>query len=411
MSILTFHNLSQSFGATDIFAGLHASVPPKARIGLVGPNGIGKTTLLQLLAGLSKPTSGGVHVAKGIAVGYLRQEAMHAFRQPQNTVYEEMLTAFGALRALESQLRDLEEKMSAGDFSEALLEKYGVIQEAFERQGGYDYDVRIRQALTGLGFRREHWSMPLAHCSGGQKTRALLARLLLEKPDVLILDEPTNHLDVAAIEWLEGYLRIWEGALLIVSHDRYFLDRVVNHIWEMTRSGIETYRGNYSAYLQQREDRWALRDEEFEATKENFLRKLDFIKRNIVRASSSDRAKGELKRLIRHVKAVEVGGTAVLKMDWSKFSLEMGVSGAKWNVAQVEQRIKALENPNPRHAQLTMTLRPEHKSGRLVLHHEQLTVGYPDTPLFTADDVRLYRQECAAFIGPNGTGKTTFCAP
>ncbi|MEM7113693.1 MAG: ABC-F family ATP-binding cassette domain-containing protein [Chloroflexota bacterium] len=408
MSILTFHNLSQSYGASDIFAGLHASMPPKAKIGLVGANGIGKTTLLRLLAGQQKPKSGGIHLAKGTTVGYLQQEAMHAFRQPQNSVYAEMLTAFADVRALESQLRELEAKMSAGDFSEALLEKYGAIQDAFELAGGYDYDVRIRQALDGLGFRKEHWEMPLAHCSGGQKTRALLARLLLEQPDLLILDEPTNHLDVAAIEWLEGYLRMWSGALLIVSHDRYFLDRVVNSIWEMTRNGIESYRGNYSAYLRQREERWALRDEEFEATKANFLRKLDFIKRNIVRASSTDRAKGEMRRLVRQVKAVEIGGTAVLNMDWSQFSAEMGVSGSKWNVAQVEQRIKALENPNPRHMQLKMRLEAGAKSGRLILQSHDLEIGYPQTPLFTADDIRLYRQECAAFIGPNGTGKTTF---
>ena len=408
MSILTFHNLGQAFGANDIFAGLTASVPPQAKIGIVGPNGIGKTSLLQILAGLVRPTSGGVQVAKGTAVGYLRQEAMHAFRQPHNTVYDEMLTVFADLRDLESQLRHLEAQMSRGDFSAALLDRYGALQEQFELGGGYEYEVRIQQTLDGLGFKRKHWQMPLAHCSGGQKTRALLARLLLEQPDLLILDEPTNHLDVAALEWLEGHLRMWAGALLIVSHDRYFLDRVVDTIWEMGRGGIESYRGNYSAYLTQREERWTLRDETFRATQENFLKKLDFIKRNITRASSSDRAQGELKRLVREVKAVEVGGTAVLEMDWSKFAAEMGVSGTRWNVSTLEQKIKGLENPNPRSQQIHMSLAVGGKSGRLVLHSNGLRVGYPSTPLFAVDEINLYRQECAALIGPNGTGKTTF---
>ncbi|HEX6383388.1 MAG TPA: ATP-binding cassette domain-containing protein, partial [Anaerolineae bacterium] len=253
MSILTFYNLGQSFGAVDIFGGLSGSIAHGGKVGLVGPNGIGKTTLLRVLAGLARPGSGGVHLASGTRVGYLRQEAMRAFANQDNTVYEEMLTVFADLRQQAEQLRQMEVAMSNGEFSAPLLDRYGAVQEAFELAGGYDYKVRIQQVLDGLGFGREQWHMPLAHCSGGQKTRALLARLLLEEPDLLILDEPTNHLDVEAIEWLENRLRAWEGAMLVVSHDRYFLDKVVNTIWEMSRNGIEAYRGNYSAYLLQRE--------------------------------------------------------------------------------------------------------------------------------------------------------------
>ena len=196
MSILTFNNLGQSFGAADIFSGLSGTIAHGGKVGLVGPNGIGKTTLLRLLAGLAPPASGGIHLAPGTRVGYLRQEAMRAFAHQNNTVYEEMLTVFAPLQKQAQQLRQMETAMSSGNFSAELLDRYGALQEAFELAGGYDYEVRIRQTLDGLGFDREQWPMPLAHCSGGQKTRALLARLLLEEPDLLVLDEPTNHLDV-----------------------------------------------------------------------------------------------------------------------------------------------------------------------------------------------------------------------
>jgi ATP-binding cassette subfamily F protein 3 len=409
MSILTFYNLSQSFGAIDIFTGLAASIPHRAKIGLVGPNGVGKTTLLRIMAGVSQPKTGVIHLAKGTSVGYLHQEAEHAFADQDHTLYDEMLTVFAGLRAQEAQLREMELAMSSGDISETFLETYGALQEAFELAGGYDYEVRIRQALDGLGFKEQQQRMPLSHCSGGQKTRALLARLLLEKPDLLILDEPTNHLDVVALEWLEKTLQSWAGAMLIVSHDRYFLDRVVDNIWEMSRNGLESYRGNYSAYLHQREERWARREEEFKAARARFLKDLDFVKRNIARASTTDRAKGLLKRLIRDVKAVEAGGVQALNESWLRFTEEgPGISGEKWTVADVEQHIKALESPNPRQAQLKMDLGATGRGGNIVLRTKNLEIGYPGTPLFRADDIELLRQECAALIGPNGAGKSTF---
>ena len=408
MSILTFNNLGQSFGAVDIFVGLSGSLPNDGKVGLVGPNGIGKTTLLRLLAGLDTPAQGGIHIAKEVRVGYLRQEAVAAFADCDNTIFEEMLTVFAHLEKMERQLRRMETSMSQGDFTETLLNRYGTIQETYEQAGGYDYDVRIRQVLTGLGFGADLWSMPLAYCSGGQKTRALLARLLLEKPDLLILDEPTNHLDVAAMAWLEGVLRGWSGALLIVSHDRYFLDKVVDRIWEMSRNGIETYRGNYSAYLCQREERWTERDETFCAVQARFLKKVDFIKRNIARATTTDRAKGEMRRLVREVKAVEVGGIQALDVPWSQFMDSANISGDKWHVPELERRIKELENPNPRLDQPHMQLRRSHRSQRTVLRTTDLLVGYPDNPLFLAEDIYLERGEVAALIGANGTGKSTF---
>ena len=226
MSILTLSNLGFAFGDFDVFLGINASIPNDGKVGLVGPNGIGKTTLLRLIAGLGQPSIGSVHRARGTRIGYLAQEAVDAFAGHHNTVHDEMLTVFAGLRAQEENLRTLEARM-AHEPHEELMAEYSAAQEAFEHAGGYDYEMRIRQVLYGLGFDPSDWDQPLGQLSGGQKTRALLARLLLERPDLLILDEPTNHLDFQAVEWLEGLLKTWDGALLVVSHDRYFLDNVV----------------------------------------------------------------------------------------------------------------------------------------------------------------------------------------
>jgi ATP-binding cassette subfamily F protein 3 len=409
MSILTLSNLTQSYGDFDVFVGLTASIPKDGKFGLVGPNGVGKTTLLRILAGLDAPSAGSVSVASGTRIGYLRQEAMEAFAGRENTVYAEMLTVFNELKQQERELRALEHRMAEGDTSDTLLARYSAAQEQFERAGGYDYEVRIGQVLQGLGFGREDWQTPLSHLSGGQKTRALLGRLLLERPDLLILDEPTNHLDVEAVEWLEGVLRIWDGALLLVSHDRYFLDRVVNRIWEMSRTGMEEYRGNYSAYVQQRQERWTLRENEFETIRQKFLKELDYVKRNIARDSTTNMAKGRLQRLIREVKVVEAGGLHLLNSkNWGQVMEEVSISDTKWSVMDVEQHIKALSSPLQRPPTLNLRLDSKVRSGKLVLRTSELTIGYPNAPLFTADPIELHRGECAAIIGPNGTGKSTF---
>jgi ATP-binding cassette subfamily F protein 3 len=409
MSMLTLTNVGQSYGDFDVFSGINASIPNDAKIGLVGPNGIGKTTLLRILAGLDAPHTGSVNIAQGTRIGYLRQEAMDAFAQRDSTVYAEMLTVFGDIKAQEAVLQEMEARMAAGDHSAELLEQYSEAQQAFELAGGYEYEIRISQVLYGLGFEKEDWDIPLVQLSGGQKTRALLARLLLESPDLLILDEPTNHLDVQAIEWLEGVLKTWSGALLIVSHDRYFLDRVVDRIWEMSRAGIELYRGNYSAYLLQRQERWERREAEFNAIQEKFLKELDYIKRNIARDATSNMAKGRLKRLIREVRVVQAGGLqTLLDKNWGQVMDEVDISEARWGVMDVEQAIKSLQSPIQRPPVLAMRLKSTLRSGHLVLRTTAMEIGYPGTTLFQADPIQLERQECAALIGPNGTGKTTF---
>ena len=409
MSILTLTNLGQSYGDFDVFLGITASIPNDGKVGLVGPNGIGKTTLLRILAGLDFASSGGVHVAQGTRIGYLRQEAMEAFSGRDNTVYAEMLSVFGEIKVQEANLHDLEARMAGGDASAELLAAYSAAQQAFELAGGYEYELRIDQVLHGLGFDKVDWDTPLGRLSGGQKTRALLARLLLERPDLLILDEPTNHLDVEAIEWLENMLRTWSGALLVVSHDRYFLDTVVDRIWEMSRHGIETYRGNYSAYVQQRHERWERREAEFDAIKEKFLRELDYVKRNIARDSTTNMAKGRLRRLIREVRVVQSGGLqALLDKQWGQVMDEVDISSTRWGVMDVEQAIKSLQSPIRRPPELNLKLKTTLRSGNLVLRTDPLVIGYPGYRLFTADPIQLERQECAALIGPNGAGKTTF---
>jgi len=407
--MLTLSNVSQSYGDFDVFLGISAGVPNDAKIGMVGPNGIGKTTLLRILAGLEQPSGGQLFVAQGTRLGYLRQEAMDAFRGRDNTIYQEMITVFQNLREQEAHLHRLQDRMAQGDSSDTLLAEYSKLHDQFEHAGGYTIDVRIDQVLDGLGFAKSDWDTSLNQLSGGQKTRALLARLLLEQPDLLILDEPTNHLDVDAIEWLENTLRTWEGALLIVSHDRYFLDRVVNRIWEMSRTGVEEYRGNYSAYVLQRQERWERRQAEFDTIKEKFLSELDFIKRNIARDSTRDQAKGRMKRLIREVRVVEAGGLHLLNSkNWGQVMDEVNISGSRWEVADVEQAIKALESPVIRPPQLHLRLQTNLRSGNYVLRSTPLQIGYPGTLLFDAAPIELMRGECAALIGPNGTGKSTF---
>ena len=406
---MKFQNIGKAFGAVDLFTGLSADVPRGARIGLVGPNGIGKTTLLRILIRQQLPTAGDVFVSKGTRIGYLEQEAADGFTGLKQTVFEEMLNVFGELRTREAALRRMETEMAEGATSEALLARYGTAQEAFAHDGGYDYELQIQQVLSGLGFLDEQQHMLVAHCSGGQKTRALLARLLLEKPDLLVLDEPTNHLDIEAVAWLESVLQRWEGALIVVSHDRYFLDQIVTVVWEMSRRGIETYRGNYSAYLMQREERWAWRIKEFETVQERFLKNLDFVKRNIVRASTTNRAKGLLKRLTREVQAVQLGGTEALNQKWSEFMRSNPqMAKTSWGVSEVESAIKGLSAPNPGAARFKLRLRTGQRGGDLVLRANEVEIGYPATPLFHIDELLLQRGRCAALIGANGTGKTTF---
>jgi ATP-binding cassette subfamily F protein 3 len=407
MSILNADNLGVSFGAFDLFKGISVSIANDSKIGLIGPNGVGKTTLLLILAGINPPTSGNVFLARGRRLGYLRQEAMDAFLDRDNTVYAEMLTVFSNLIARQARLNEMEASMSAGDHSLELLEEYGRAQEAFDKDGGYEFDVRIQQTLDGLGLGKNCWDMPLSQLSGGQKTRALLARLLLEKPDLLMLDEPTNHLDIEAVEWLEHALESWGGAVLIVSHDRYFLDNTVNTIWEMGRTGMEVYKGNYSAYLLQRQERWEYYERVFSEEKARLLNEVDYIQRNWVRDSSHAQALGRLRRLTRDLAIVDAYGIMAFRSGkkWHEFDLH---ADRPLDVIDAIRKVNAISMPSGRPPQIRPNLSAAQTSGTIVLRSAQVTVGYPGNVLFTAREIELRRGECAALIGPNGAGKTTF---
>jgi ATP-binding cassette, subfamily F, member 3 len=371
MALVTGTNLARSFGADDIFGGVSVSIPHGARIALVGPNGAGKTTLLRLLARLDEPTGGTVTHARHLRIGFLPQEAELTL-SGQGTLWDEMLAVFAGLIAQEARLSALADTLASHPENADLLAQYGDAQHTFEQAGGYEYPIRIKQVLAGLGFDETDIERPLGQLSGGQKTRALLARLLLEDPDLLILDEPTNHLDIRAVEWLEGWLKGFPGALLIVSHDRYFMDSLVGHVWELIFGQLEEYRGNYSAYVNQREERHTRLLKEYERQQEFVEKEQDYIRRNIA-GQNTRQAQGRRKRLERYL------------------------------------RDEAIARPREQRS-ISIRLDARRRSGDKVLMTRDLVVGYHDdgVPLFEVPDITLYRGECAALIGPNGAGKTTF---
>jgi ATP-binding cassette subfamily F protein 3 len=371
MSVLVGQNVARSFGADDIFQNVSVSIPHGARIALVGPNGTGKTTLLRILAGLDDPSEGKVMRAKGVRIGVLHQEADLSL-DGQKTLHDEMLLAFSDLLAQEARVHDLAEQLAHRSDDTELLEAYGQAQMRFEAEGGYEFPLRIQQVLGGLGFEEADFTRPISQLSGGQKTRALLGRLLLEEPDLLILDEPTNHLDIQAIEWLEHWLKNFRGALLVVSHDRYFMDNVVTQVWELIFGQLEEYKGTYSAYARQREERHTFLLNEYERQQEHVRKTEDYIARNIA-GQNTRQAQGRRKRLERFL------------------------------------RDEAILRPRELRA-MRLRLDTHRISGEKVITTKNLMIGYHDdgVPLFSVPDISLMRGECAALIGPNGAGKSTF---
>jgi ATP-binding cassette subfamily F protein 3 len=367
MSILVAERVAKSFDPQDVFWDVSCSIAHGDRIALVGRNGTGKTTLLRILAGWEPPTSGRVHRAKGLRIGFLPQGAT---LEGEHSLWQEMMTVFEPLQALETQLHELELEMADPDRAEAVLEAYAPLRDRFEQLGGYTYPDRTKHVLMGLGFPPEEHEIPLTHLSGGQKTRAYLARLLLESPDLLLLDEPTNHLDLQAIEWLEGYLNSWEGTVVMVAHDRYFMDRTVRKVWELVFGQLEIYSGNYSHYVQQRNERYERQLKEYRTQQTFIAKEEDYIQRYMA-GQRSRQAKGRLKRLER-------------------FKKDM-----------------ALDRPREEQT-MSLHLQTPLRSGDKVIWSQDLVVGYdPTAPLFDCPDLDLRRGECVALLGPNGSGKTT----
>jgi ATP-binding cassette subfamily F protein 3 len=363
MSIVVAESLAKYYGAQDVFAGISFQIGHGDKIALVGVNGVGKTTLLRIIAGLDSPTAGRVSLAKGLRIGYMSQRADLG---NGHTLYEEMLEVFTDLRAQQAQLHLLEAEMADPERGPQAMERYGELLQRFELAGGYTYEQEIRRVLQGLGFHQADFEKPLALLSGGQRTRAQLAQLLLMNPDLLLLDEPTNHLDLEATQWLEEHLAQWSGSLVVVAHDRYFLDRVANRVWEMSFGALEQYSGNYSHYVQVQAERMTRRLAEYEMQQEQVARTEEFIRR--CKAGQRAReARGRQKQL---------------------------------------ERQERLARPKE-HKTIKFKLASQVRGGNNVLMAHGLEIGY-DRPLLRFPDVLLLRGERAALLGPNGCGKTTF---
>ena len=369
MSIVTAHHVQKSYGAFDVLLDATLALARGQRAALVGANGAGKTTLLHILAGLEEPSGGAVHRAKGLSIGFLPQHAENELGGDES-LYDTMRSVFDDLERRAGQLHELEQAMADPLHAsrEVVMEKYSRLVAQFELDGGYTYETRIRQALSGVGFEESDFGRPVALLSGGQKTRALLARLILQSPDLLLLDEPTNHLDVGAVEWLEATLKEFPGSIVVVAHDRYFLDSVAHQVWELSRGRIEEYPGNYSKYLVLREERYEQQRKAYERQQEFIAKEEEFIRRNMA-GQNTRQAQGRLKRL---------------------------------------NRLERERRPQ-RRKPLRVNLRTGLRSGDIVLRARNLVVGYPDDrkPLLRCSRLELYRGQRAALWGPNGAGKTT----
>ena len=356
----------KSYGAQDILRGAALQVNPGEHVGLVGRNGAGKTTIFRLVNGEETPDSGEVVRARGVKLGLLEQ---HIKFEPGSTVHECALAAFGHLQQIEHEMHELEHRMAvAGANLEKVLERYSDLQHQFEREGGFAYAAKAEAILQGLGFERDTWSLETEKLSGGQQNRLGLVRLLLAEPEVLLLDEPTNHLDVTVVEWLEEFLVDYPSAFVIISHDRYFLDRCCRRIIELENGRATSYTGNYSAYLVEREERREAQQRAYDNQQQLIAKTEEFIRRNLAgqktkQAKSRRTMLGKLERL----------------------------EGVRVDQSSGNFRMQGIE-----------------RAGNYVLTVDQASVGYPDKLLASDISFILRRGECLGIIGPNGSGKTTF---
>ncbi len=366
MSLVSANKLSKAYGAQDVFGDVSFEIPHGAKIALVGPNGSGKTTLLRVIADQEPLATGEIRRARRIRIGYLPQQAERLLDE-DDSLWEAMLDVFADLLAQSAELERLEMAMADPGAGEAVVQRYGRTLDTFERGGGYTYEARIQQVLAGLGFDADEFRAPISHLSGGQKTRALLARQLLEEPDLLLLDEPTNHLDLAGVEWLEDYLASWRGAVVVVAHDRAFLDVFASRVWELAWARLEEYRGNYSEYVEQKAARVARQLALYEEQQEFIARTETFIRRNIAGQRTRE-AQGRRKRL---------------------------------------ERLERIQRPKE-YRPMGFSLDTATRSGDLVLGLDDLVVGYhPAQPLLRVAELELRRGQTVALLGPNGCGKTS----
>jgi ATP-binding cassette subfamily F protein 3 len=361
--LLQVSGISKSYGVTSILSDIHLQVLERERVGLVGVNGAGKSTLLKIIVGEITPDSGNVNIPKEVKVGYLAQATgLH----PERTLWQELELAYSHLTAIEKELRELELRMADND--EAVFNRYDRLSEQFREQGGFEKDANMRSIIAGMGFADFPMDTLVKSLSGGQKTRLALAKLLLEAPD-LLLDEPTNYLDIETLTWLEGFLRNYRGAVLVVSHDRYFLDALTNVTYEVERTQAKRYSGNYSRFMELKAQQMAIELKHFDRQQDEIRRMEEFVQRNIARATTTKRAQSRraaldrMERLDRPQKALRR----------ASFRFEAGVV-----------------------------------SGNDVLNIEGLSTGYGSKPTLLENlNLRIERGDRLAFVGPNGIGKST----
>ncbi|MCK2005516.1 ATP-binding cassette domain-containing protein [Peribacillus frigoritolerans] len=371
MILLQINQLSKYYGAELILSNMKLEVQNKDRIALVGRNGAGKSTLLKIIAGQLSHDGGEIIKPKGVTIGYMAQDTG---LESELTIWDEMLTVFTDLIEQEKELRRLEADMARPDIFEnetvyqKVLNEYDTLMVAFKEKGGYQYEADIRSVLHGLQFADFDYSTPISTLSGGQKTRLALGKLLLRKPDILILDEPTNHLDIETLSWLEQYLQGYQGAVLIVSHDRYFLDKVVNLVYEISRNNMKKYHGNYSSYLEGKAEDYERDMKLFEKQQGEIEKLRDFVQRNITRASTTKRAQSRRKQL---------------------------------------EKMDVLDKPQGDEKSANFSFQIERQSGNEVLHLQDLAIGYEGETVSKNINSRMTKGESIALVGPNGVGKST----
>ena len=368
MIILQANKIERSFAGEVLFDNINLQVDERDRIALVGKNGAGKSTLLKILVGEEEPTSGEINKKKDISLSYLAQDSRF---ESENTIYDEMLHVFDDLRRTEKQLRQMELEMGekSGEDLNKLMLDYDRLSENFRQAGGFTYEADIRAILNGFKFDESMWQMKIAELSGGQNTRLALAKMLLEKPNLLVLDEPTNHLDIETIAWLENYLVNYSGALIIVSHDRYFLDKVATITLDLTKHSLDRYVGNYSRFVELKDQKLATEAKNYEKQQKEIAALEDFVNRNLVRASTTKRAQSRRKQL---------------------------------------EKMERLDKPETGKKSANMTFQSEKTSGNVVLTVENAAIGYDGEILSEPISLDLRKMNAVAIVGPNGIGKSTF---
>ena len=368
MIILQANKIERSFAGEVLFDNINLQVDERDRIALVGKNGAGKSTLLKILVGEEEPTSGEINKKKEISLSYLAQDSRF---ESENTIYDEMLHVFDDLRRTEQQLRQMELEMGekSGEDLDKLMLDYDRLSENFRQAGGFTYEADIRAILNGFKFDESMWQMKIAELSGGQNTRLALAKMLLEKPNLLVLDEPTNHLDIETIAWLENCLVNYSGALIVVSHDRYFLDKVATITLDLTKHSLDRYVGNYSRFVELKEQKLATEAKNYEKQQKEIAALKDFVNRNLVRASTTKRAQSRRKQL---------------------------------------EKMERLDKPEAGKKSANMTFQSEKTSGNIVLTVENAAIGYDGEVLSEPINLDLRKMNAIAIVGPNGIGKSTF---